>query len=429
MNKAKPDLEALKAKAESGDVDAQLKLGHHYLWGYLVEKDLGEALKWYLMAADQGDMKGQYESASIIETSHADSVSEMERAFELYYESGEQNYMEAQYKLGEIFQNGLKLRSYRPYNIVRINYLEAFLWYKKAAEQNHELAMYKLGLLLGAGKGTTKNAKKAFSYILKAACRGVIAAMSEVSKLYNSGTGVKKNYYEAYIWALLAKANDHNLLDSVFEQELEQKLNQQELEAAQDEADLRFSNLEDDFLREEKLYKYLMDKLNKKDASATTEAEEQQTSETAKAEQSTPTKAEPEKKPSLLAWNVSDIGKVIIHLNEKDKTIVVRYGRNSARFGFTELFSPSGLRLLVDFDKHARDPHEPAIAYLGNSINQAWNLTRNNQKVVSDFNKQFRDYFGLAKTVKAFTWLPGTKVRRQDKSLKIHFQLKVNYRV
>ena len=54
-----PDLDALRAKAEQGDVAAQNQLGAIYSDGTGVPRDDAEALKWYRKAAEQGDAAAQ----------------------------------------------------------------------------------------------------------------------------------------------------------------------------------------------------------------------------------------------------------------------------------------------------------------------------------------------------------------------------------
>lgn len=277
-------------------------------------------------------------------------------------------------------------------------YIEATHDQELATEGNFH---YQQGLVFHQGKEQTKNYQKALKLFTHAACRGSVPAQQMLVCYFKEGLGTPPNLHEAYIWAVIAYACDHQPELDKEVQALEKQLSMREVVSAQEEANRRFQLLSQ---------------------SGEIILPRSQTV-------SVKPRATQPGQPNLQAWNVSDLGKVIIHLNEKEKTIVVRNGRNSARFGLTQLFSPSCLRLLIDFDKHARDPHEPAIAYLGNSVNQALNLNRSNQNVVSDFNAKFRQIFGLAKTAKAFTWLPGTKLRKQDKSLKIHFQLKVNYRV
>lgn len=48
-------------RAEQGDVDAQINLGHLYERGLGVERDRGRALEWYRSAAEQGSADAQYQ--------------------------------------------------------------------------------------------------------------------------------------------------------------------------------------------------------------------------------------------------------------------------------------------------------------------------------------------------------------------------------
>lgn len=51
---------ALKARAESGDVKAQVDLGMAYATGDGVSADDAEAAKWFRRAAEKGDPAGEY---------------------------------------------------------------------------------------------------------------------------------------------------------------------------------------------------------------------------------------------------------------------------------------------------------------------------------------------------------------------------------
>lgn len=57
---AQTDFEAIRARAEAGDVLAQLILGIMYEIGEGVVENDQEAVKWYRMAAEQGDADAQY---------------------------------------------------------------------------------------------------------------------------------------------------------------------------------------------------------------------------------------------------------------------------------------------------------------------------------------------------------------------------------
>ena len=55
-----PEIDALKEKAEKGDVIAQFDLGFMYANGEVVPENDAEAVKWYRKAAVQGDASAQY---------------------------------------------------------------------------------------------------------------------------------------------------------------------------------------------------------------------------------------------------------------------------------------------------------------------------------------------------------------------------------
>ena len=55
-----PDFAATKKDAESGDAEAQFRLGGLYDTGRGVPQDDAEAMKWYRLAADQGHAMAQH---------------------------------------------------------------------------------------------------------------------------------------------------------------------------------------------------------------------------------------------------------------------------------------------------------------------------------------------------------------------------------
>ena len=59
MNQQTPDLEAVKAKAESGDVEAQRSLAHYYHYNCAPDQP-EETLKWSSMAAENKNPEGMY---------------------------------------------------------------------------------------------------------------------------------------------------------------------------------------------------------------------------------------------------------------------------------------------------------------------------------------------------------------------------------
>jgi TPR repeat protein len=55
-----PETQALRARAEAGDIAAQIDLGNRYRSGQGVPKDDVQAVAWYRKAANQGSATAQY---------------------------------------------------------------------------------------------------------------------------------------------------------------------------------------------------------------------------------------------------------------------------------------------------------------------------------------------------------------------------------
>ena len=55
-----PEIDALRARAEAGDAEAQVDLGVMYFVGDGVPQDYAEAVRWYRLAADQGHARAQF---------------------------------------------------------------------------------------------------------------------------------------------------------------------------------------------------------------------------------------------------------------------------------------------------------------------------------------------------------------------------------
>lgn len=123
-----------KKAAEQGHVDAQCKLGHCYYSGIGVKKDKKEAAKWYRKAAEQGSADAQYRLGECYYI--GDEMDEDEgEAVKWYRKAAEQGHTDAQCRLGHCYHYGIGLEKSKE---------KAIKWYKKAAEQGHTYAKYML---------------------------------------------------------------------------------------------------------------------------------------------------------------------------------------------------------------------------------------------------------------------------------------------
>jgi TPR repeat protein len=169
----------------------QFNLGEKYRKGEGVPQDYKEAMKWYLLAAEQG---------------HAG----------------------AEHILGW----GASLGSGVPENY----YKEAVKWYRLAAEQGHAFAQRELGDMYYYGLGVTHDYTEAVKWIRMAAEQGDVEAAQTLGVMYSNGMP-ESNYTEAYIWYSIARAGGHRKIKmSEILELLKEKLSPEQLAEAQSRA-------------------------------------------------------------------------------------------------------------------------------------------------------------------------------------------------
>jgi TPR repeat protein len=121
-----------------------------------------EAVKWYSLAADQGDDRAQlmlgfiYANGWGIPENDAEAV----RWFRL---AGEQGDVEAQYQLGVCYASGIGVPK---------DETEARKWYSLAAWQGDRQAQLDLAVMFDSGRGGAENDIEAFKWFSIAASRG-----------------------------------------------------------------------------------------------------------------------------------------------------------------------------------------------------------------------------------------------------------------
>lgn len=118
------DFESCLYDAEHGDTWAQNHIGVCYSEGDGVEKNDTLALKWFRIAAENGNITGQL-------------------------------------NLGECYYNGE--------GGLEVDYTQATKWFRKAAESGLGIAQYQLGLCYFNGNGVEQNKEEAFRWLQMAA--------------------------------------------------------------------------------------------------------------------------------------------------------------------------------------------------------------------------------------------------------------------
>lgn len=187
----------LKAKAETGDPEAQLALGMKYD----ERKDYAEAAKWYRKAAEQGLATAQYDLGFMYYKGRG-VPRHYSEAFKWYRKAAEQGHAGAQCYLAYMYQGGLG---------VQLDYAEAIKWNLKAAEQGNASAHYNLGFMYDSGQGLPQDYAEASKWYRKAAELGNPYAQISLGSKYVDGQGVPQDYVEAYKWYNLAASQGEAL--------------------------------------------------------------------------------------------------------------------------------------------------------------------------------------------------------------------------
>ena len=176
----------LKAKAESGDVEAQYQFGVCLWEGIGMPVDPEAALEWMVLAAGGGHAPAQSWLGSL----HLSNLDEEQARF-WYEKAALQGDARAMYYLSLIYVRG---------NVFGADPMLAFEWLKKAAENGFTEAMCKLGIMHCLGHGVEKNHQHAAQWFQKAALRGDSNAQMLLATAYLTGSGVPQEENAAIYW-------------------------------------------------------------------------------------------------------------------------------------------------------------------------------------------------------------------------------------
>ena len=196
-NDFKEDIDAIKAFAEKGVVEAQAVLSLYYLVGlYGVSHDFNESSKWAKKAAEQGDAGSQIRLATFY--ARGDGVRKSKsKSFKWSKKAAEQEHPEGQYMTAFNYMMG---------EGVRKNKKEGIKYLKLAAAQENKEAQGVLATEYDNGENIGKNSIKAFELWKAASMQGYQNAMVWLASSYYDGSGVPENYVESYKWFIIAIA-------------------------------------------------------------------------------------------------------------------------------------------------------------------------------------------------------------------------------
>ncbi len=185
--------------SKKGYAPAQLYLGMMYALGQGVPQDYSEALKWFSLAAEQGNTQAQYALGSMYyEGRGVPQVYSV--AFKWFSLAAEQGDASAQNSLANMYVDGKGVPK---------DYSKALKWVRMAAEQGDADAQNNLARMYALGRDVPQDYSKALVWFSRAAEQGNAVAQNGLGKLYSNGHGVAKNYVQAHMWYNLAAAQGH----------------------------------------------------------------------------------------------------------------------------------------------------------------------------------------------------------------------------
>jgi TPR repeat protein len=148
----------ITAKAESGDISAQVALGIIYERGLMgADQDCRIAVRWFSAAAKLGDAFAQRSLAQLLSTGRG-AIADYSTAFDLFVRAAEQGDASAMVDLGEMYFQGIGTPR---------NYRAAFKCFGRARRAGYSIAYIKLINMYYCGYGVSKNYKLAGACLLK----------------------------------------------------------------------------------------------------------------------------------------------------------------------------------------------------------------------------------------------------------------------
>jgi TPR repeat protein len=163
------------------------------------DKNYSEAMRWYRMAADQGDAAAQVNVGGLYANGWGVPQNYPE-AMQWFRKAADQGNASAQNDVGGLFANGRG---------VPRDYTEAMRWFRMAATQGYVPAQDNIGALYENGSGVSQDYAEAMRWFRMAADRGFAVAQNKIGVLYQRGWAVSQDYGEAMRWYQMAAAQGY----------------------------------------------------------------------------------------------------------------------------------------------------------------------------------------------------------------------------
>ncbi len=219
--------------ANEGDFRSQYYVGYLYVYGYGVNQNTQEGLRYLQDSADQNYDMAQallgylYAEGAVVKE-------DKKKALQLYQKASEQNNISANLNLGIMYYTGDGVqRDYKKalnyFNKVPVNekpivsrylgsiylnnatfrnYSKALYHYELSARQGDLSSYFALGEMYRKGLGASRDMTTAINYYKYAATENYPPAQYMLGIVYANGEGVTRDIYKGYAW--LKVASDQN---------------------------------------------------------------------------------------------------------------------------------------------------------------------------------------------------------------------------
>ena len=155
----------MKDYAEDGNIGAEIFIADMYNYGWGVQKDINQAMSYYVKAGDKKDMYSQFMYINLELARNDYSQPKAENPSVLETASAE-----------ELFNVGMAFYGQQ-------DYTESFKYFSKSAQIGHTGLAYMIGYMIENGEGRPKNIAAARSWYQDAANRGHDGARKALERL------------------------------------------------------------------------------------------------------------------------------------------------------------------------------------------------------------------------------------------------------
>ena len=199
--------------AERDFIDSQAVLGHKYLFGFQISKDISKGLELLKLAAANNNAYSNFLLAEQYLAGNAVTIKDTSAGLIFMEKAAELGDRRAKQRLAYFYKTGL----YFEKDLIKSLELNI-----EAADLGDEFAAFNAGNAFKYGDGTEVDFKKALYYFQIAADMNIVMAMHNLGALYYNGQGTEKDMDKAHHWYLRA-ANFGSHLSSLCLSDMDKK--------------------------------------------------------------------------------------------------------------------------------------------------------------------------------------------------------------